>query len=205
MLHQYRREWQTAQAHAEALLALATEQGFAFYVVRGAFYRGTALVAQGLEEEGLAQMSQALAALRETGIELAMSFYLTHLAEAYGRVGQIDQGLHLLAEAQMLVDKTGEHYHEAELLRLRGELLLRQATLDVQAAEACFFQALAIARKQEAKSLELRAAMRVSQLWHRQGKRTEARQILAATYGWFTEGFDTADLQEAKGLLDQYT
>jgi predicted ATPase/DNA-binding winged helix-turn-helix (wHTH) protein len=205
MLHQYRREWQTAQAHAEALLAWATEQGFAFYVVRGAFYRGTALVAQGLEEEGLAQMSQALAALRETGVELAMSFYLTHLAEAYGRVGQIGQGLHLLAEAQMLVDKTGEHYHEAELLRLRGELLLRQAAPDVQAAEACFLQALAIARQQEAKSLELRAVMRVSQLWHHQGKRTEARQILAAIYGWFTEGFDTADLQEAKGLLDQYT
>lgn len=204
ILHQSRREWQTAQAHAEALLALATEQGFAFYVTRGAFYRGTALAAQGLGEAGLAQMCQALATLREAGIELAMSFYLTHLAEAYGRVGQIGQGLHLLAEARALVDKTGERYHTAELYRLHGELLLLQPVPDVQTAEACFLHALATARRQGAKSLELRAAMRVSRLWHGQGKRAEARQLLAEIYNWFTEGFDTADLQEAKGLLDQY-
>jgi predicted ATPase len=103
------------------------------------------------------------------------------------------------------VDKTGERYHEAELYRLHGELLLRQAVPDIQAAEACFLHALAIARRQGAKSLELRAVMRVSRLWQSQDKRAEARQLLAATYDWFVEGFDTADLQEAKGLLDQYT
>jgi predicted ATPase len=203
-LHQHRREWPTAQAHAEALLALATEQGFAFYVARAAFYRGTALAAQGLGEEGLAQMCQGLAALRDMGLDLAMSFYLTQLAEAYGRVGQIDQGLHLLAEAQAMVDKTGERYHEAELHRLHGELLLQQAVPDMQAAEASFLHALAIARQQGARSLELRAGVGVSRLWERQGKRETARRILAAVYGWFTEGFDTADLQEAKGLLEQF-
>jgi predicted ATPase/DNA-binding winged helix-turn-helix (wHTH) protein len=201
MLHQHRREWHTAQEHAEALLALATEQGFAFYVARAAFYRGTALAAQGRGEEGLTQMCQGLAALRDTGIDLAMSFYLTQLAEAYGRVGQIEQGLHLLAEARAMVDKTAERYHEAELHRLHGELLRRQAVPDMQMAEACFLHALAIARRQEAKSLELRAVMSLSRLWERQGKGEEARQILAEIYGWFTEGFDTADLQEARELL----
>jgi predicted ATPase len=205
LLHQHRREWHTAQGHAEALLALATEQGFAFYVARAAFYRGTALAAQGLGEEGLTQMCQGLVALRRTGIDLAMSFYLTQLAEAYGKIGQIERGLHLLAEAQAMVDKTAERYHEAELHRLHGELLLRQAVPDVPAAEADFLQARAIARQQGAKSLELRAVMRLSQLWQSQGKRAEARQILADLYGWFTEGFGTADLQEAKGLLDQFT
>ena len=205
VLHQYRREWHTAQTHAEALLALATEQGFAFYVARAAFYRGTALAAQGLGEEGLAQMCQGLAALRDMGIDLAMSFYLIQLSEAYGRVGQIERGLDLLAEARAMVDKTGERYHEAELHRLHGELLLRQAVPDVPAAEADFLHALAIARQQGAKSLELRAVMRLSRLWQSQGKRAEARQILADLYGWFTEGFDTADLQEAKELLDQFT
>jgi predicted ATPase len=164
-------------------------------VARAAFYRGTALAAQGLGEEGLAQMCQGLAALRDMGIDLAMSFYLT----------QLEQGLHLLAEAQAMVDRTGERYHETELHRLHGELLLRQAVPDLQAAEACFLHALAIARRQGAKSLELRAVMSVSRLWQRQGKREEARQLLAEMYGWFTEGFDTADLQEAKELLKQFT
>src|SRR5262249_16047127 len=150
ILHQYRREWHIAKAHAEAMLALATEQGFAFYVARAAFYRGTALAAQGLGEEGLAQVRQGLARLRGMGTALGMSFYLSVLGEAYGTVGQIEQGVHLLAEAQAMVDKTGERYHEAELYRLRGELLLRQAGPDMPAAAACFLHALAIARQQGA-------------------------------------------------------
>jgi predicted ATPase len=141
--------------------------------------------------------------LRDMGIDLAMSFYLTQLAEVYGRVGQIEQGLHLLAEARAMVDKTGERYHEVELHRLHGELLLRQAVPDMQMAEACFLHALAIARRQEAKSLELRAVMSLSRLWERRGKGEEAQQILAEIYGWFTEGFDTADLQEARELLER--
>ena len=125
------------------------------------------------------------------------------LAEAYGGIGQAEEGLRLLAEALAWVDTTGERYCEAEVYRIKGELLLQQAVSDVPQAEACFQQALAVARRQQAKSWELRAAMSLSRLWQRQGKRAAARELLAPIYGWFTEGFDTADLQEAKTLLEE--
>ena len=123
------------------------------------------------------------------------------LAEAYGEVGQTEAGLTVLAEALAVVDNTGERYWEAELYRLKGELLLRRAS-PTEEVEAWFQQALDVARHQQAKSLELRAAMSLSRLWQQQGKRAEARELLAPIYGWFTEGFDTADLQEAKALLE---
>ena len=201
-LHARRREWQTAQAHAEALLALATEHGFARYVGLGAFFRGWALAAQGQGAEGIAQMRQSLDAWRATGTALGIPEVLARLAEAYGQVGQVDEGLHLLAEALAMVDTTGGR-HRAEWHRLHGELLLRQAVPKEPAAEACFQQALDVARHQQAKSYELRAAMSLSRLWQRQGKRDAARELLAPIYGWFTEGFDTADLQEAKTLLTE--
>jgi predicted ATPase len=127
-------------------------------------------------------------------------YYLALLAEAYGQVGQAEEGLHLIVEALTVVDKNGERWWEAELHRLKGELLL-QTVSDEPQVEACFLQALDVSRRQQAKSLELRAAMSLSRLWQRQGKRDEARELLAPVYGWFTEGFDTADLQEAKALL----
>ena len=117
-------------------------------------------------------------------------------------MGQVDEGLHLVTEALAVVDTTGERYYEAELHRLHGELLLRQALLEAQAAEACFQQALEVARRQQAKSWELRAATSLSRLWQQQGKKAKACALLAPIYGWFTEGFDTVDLQEAKALLD---
>jgi predicted ATPase len=109
----------------------------------------------------------------------------------------------VVTEALTAVHKTGERQHEAELLRLKGELLLKQDVLATQGAESCFRQALDIARRQQAKSLELRAAVGLSRQWQRQGKRDDARELLAPVYGWFTEGFDTADLQEAKALLEE--
>jgi predicted ATPase len=127
------------------------------------------------------------------------------LAEAHGKAGQAEAGLTLLAEALAQAQRKGESWRDAELHRLRGELLLhaeggvRHAALT---AEECFQQALTIARRQQAKALELRAAMRLSQLWQQQGKRDAAREVLAEVYGWFTEGFDTADLQEARALLE---
>ena len=144
------------------------------------------------------------------------------LAEAYGNIGQIEAGLSMLTEAMVFADAHGDRFWEAELYRLRGELLLQQTTgrkpadqappeLSTpaeaeqpvsSAAETCLQQALAIARRQQAKSLELRAAMSLARLWQQQGKRAAARELLAPIYGWFTEGFDTADLQEAKALLD---
>ena len=119
--------------------------------------------------------------------------------------GQAEEGLGLLREALVVVEKSGAHHWEAELYRLQGDLLLHQTVPDAQQAEACFCQALATARRQQAKSLELRAAMSLARLWQQQGKRAAACQMLAAVYGWFTEGFDTADLQEARALLDALT
>jgi predicted ATPase len=201
-LYFHRREWQIAQAHAEAVLALATEHGFMLYAAVGAFFRGLALAAQGQSAEGIAQMRQGLASVQATGTAVDIPLYLTQLAAAHGQVGQVEEGLHLLMEAMAVGDTTGGRYYEAELHRLHGELLLRQAVPDAPQAEACFQQALAVARCQQAKSWELRAAMSLSRLWQCQGKRQEARQLLAPIYGWFTEGFDTADLQDAKALLD---
>jgi predicted ATPase len=125
------------------------------------------------------------------------------LAEAHGTAGQAEEGLGLLREALVVVEKSGVQQWEAELYRLKGELLLQQTVVpDVQQAEACFHQALAIARRRQAKSLELRAAMSLARLWQRQGKRAEPYRMLVEVYGWFTEGFDAADLREAKALLD---
>jgi adenylate cyclase len=203
--HQFCREWQAVQERAEATITLSTDQGFAQWLAPGTIRRGWALAEQGQREEGMAQMRQGLAALQAINSQRARTYYLALLAEAYGRGNEVEEGLRVLAEALRVVDKTAERYWEAELYRLRGELLLnaecgvRNAALT---AEECFQQALDVARRQQARSLELRAAMSLARLWQRQGRRDEARQLLAEVYGWFTEGFATADLQEAKALLD---
>ena len=158
---------------------------------------------QGQAEDGMAQLSQGMAAYRATGAEIGWPLLLTLRAEVYGKAGQAGEGLTALAEALALVNKTSEHCYEAELHRLKGELLLQQDAGSGDEAETCFRQALDVAGCQQAKSLELRAAMSLARLWQRQGKRNEAHQLLADVYGWFTEGFDTADLQEAKALLEE--
>ena len=147
LIHRCRREWQTVQAHAETMLALATEHGFARHVALGTLFRGMALAAQGQSAEGLAQMRQGLATYRATGSAVGMPGHLAQLVEAYGQVSQVDEGMHLLTEALAMVDTTGERHTEAELHRLHGELLLRQAVPEAPAAEACFQEALAIARR----------------------------------------------------------
>jgi predicted ATPase len=227
-VHRLRREWPLAQERAEAALTLSTEQGFALWVARGTMLRGWALAAQGQGEAGIVHMHRGLAAYQATGAKRGQPAFLALLAEAYGNVGRIEAGLLVLAEALAIVRTTGECWGEAELYRLKGELLLLQATgrggpdkapidpsrvaeaevgatgrLPLRAeAEACFRQALTIARHQQAKSWELRAAMSLARLWQQQGKRTAAHDLLAPVYGWFTEGFDTADLQEARALLE---
>jgi predicted ATPase len=202
MLFQFRREEYMAQESAETAMALCTERGFAYYLAWGTIVQGWALVAQGRSAEGMAQMRHGLAAIRATGAELRQPYYLALLAGACGTVGQVENGLTMLAEARAQMHKTGECWTEAELYRLQGELLRQQSVVDVQQAETCFQQALDVARHQHAKSLELRAAMSLSRLWQRQGECEKARRLLAPIYGWFTEGFDTVDLQEAKALLD---
>jgi TOMM system kinase/cyclase fusion protein len=220
-LHQLRREVQATQELAEAEMLLSREHGFMFFLAEATCFRGWALAEQGQGEEGIAQIRQGLAAWRATGAEIKWTYYLTLLAEAYGKAGHVDKGLTVLAEALTILDKSGERRWEAELYRLYGELSLHIGEADtgragdkhilsdssmprvpVSSPQEAFQKAVDIARKQQARSLELRAAMSLSQLWQQQGRGAEARQLLGEIYGWFTEGFDTADLQEAKALLE---
>jgi class 3 adenylate cyclase/predicted ATPase len=197
VLHHWRREAPRTQAHAEAAMTIATDQGFPQQIVRAMLLRGWALAASGHGEEGIAQIQQGLAAYQATGSARERLYYMTLLAEASAQVGQTTEGL----EAVATLAKSEAHWWEAELYRLRGELLLRLLAPQGE-AEACFQQALTVARRQQAKSLELRAAMSLCRLWQQQGKRHEAHELLAPMYGWFTEGFDTADLQDAKALVE---
>jgi TOMM system kinase/cyclase fusion protein len=208
-LYQLRREWPLTHERAEAAIVLGVEQGFAQFVAGATIFRGCALAerepepgtGQGQVEEGMAQMQQGLAAWRATGAEVLRPYGLALLAKASAKLGQPEAGLTLLAEALAVTNDTGEHRWEAELHRLKGELLLARSAEHDTEPEACFRHALDIARRQQAKSWELRSAISLSRLWQRQGKQAEARQLLAPIYDWFTEGFDTADLQEARALL----
>jgi DNA-binding NtrC family response regulator/predicted ATPase len=201
VLHQLRREWPAAQERAEATIALAREQGFTLWLAMGTILHGWVLAVQDQPAQGMVQLRQGLAAYRATGTALAQSYLLALVAEAYLNGGRAEEGLRVIAEALAAVHDSGERCYEAELYRLQGELLLARPAEPHAEAEACFCQALAVARRQQAKSLELRAAMSLARLWQDQGKRDKAGQLLRDIYGWFTEGFDTADLQEAKTLL----
>jgi predicted ATPase len=200
LLHQYRREVGAARTHAETALELSHAQGFTQRLAVGMIHRGWALAMQGQGDEGIAEIRRGISAWQATGAEIALPYYLSMLTEALGKSGRTEEGLPVLTEALAWVDKHGERYYEAELYRLKGELL-RHA----EEAEVCFRQALAVACRQQAKSWELRAATSLARLWQQQGKRAEAHHLLAPIYGWFTEGFDTADLQEGKALLEALT
>jgi predicted ATPase len=227
VLHSLRREAQLAQVRAEAVIALARQQELPLMVARETFPRGWALAWQGQRAEGIAHMRQGMDAEGMIG-RVQRPYRLAMLAEIYGQIGQTAEALRLLAEALVLTHQYGRHFYAAEVHHLIGELLLMQDAggdsseglpLDLSMidghvseatgpsprpteAETCFHQALDIARQQQAKALELRAAMSLSRLWQQQGKRDEARELLAPVYGWFTEGFNIADLQEAKALLE---
>ena len=203
VFHVFRREGHCAQQHAEAAIVLAKEQGFPYWIAYSSILRGWTLAQQGQAREGIEQLHQGLTAWRATGAELARPYCLALLAEAYGMMGQPEIGLTALAEALTLVDKTGERHYEAEIYRLKGELLLQGSSEHSTEAETYFYHALEIARNQQAKSLELRTACSLARLWQQRGKRQEAHALLAPVYQWFTEGFDTADLQDAKALLDE--
>ncbi len=169
----------------------------------GTFTLGFTRAAQGQHEDGVAQMSQSMTAVFATGTDVSRPWLLAWLAEAYGEMGQADEGLRLLVEALSAVDKGGQHYYDSELYRLKGTLLLSQSSENAAEAESSCHKALDIARRQQAKSLELRAATSLARLWQSQDKRQDAYDLLAPVYGWFTEGFDTADLQDAKTLIDE--
>jgi predicted ATPase len=190
-----------AQRHAEEMVALSDEHGFPHWLAYGTFWRGEALTALGRAQEGLALITRALSMLRAAGTVLGTPWMFAVLAEAHRRLGHSVEGLNCLAEAAQLIDATGMRSDEAELYRVRGDLL--NANGDQAAAEESYHQALVVARRQSAKLFELRAATNLARLWRDQGKRTEARDLLAPIYGWFTEGFDTLVLKEAKALLDE--
>jgi len=186
---------------ADELLATSDEHDFAFWVSVGHIMRGWCLGAMGQPATGIPMVLEALGMHRAAGANLLLPFFLTTLAELYGMAGQPDEGLKRLAEAAEMIERTQERWPEAETHRLRGALLLSMN--DHAAAEQSYHQALAVARHQNAKLWELRAATSIARLWRDQGKSTEAHDLLAPVYGWFTEGFDTPVLQDAKALLDQ--
>jgi predicted ATPase len=186
---------------AEALHGLAVEQGLPHYLAGGSVLRGWALTRHGHVEEGLAHIRRGVAAWASSSIHWHIHA-LALLAEAYGKGGKPAEGLAVLAEALSAVEDSGMRFYQPELYRLQGEFLLARAPDNPADAESCFRRAIALARRQGAKSWELRAVLSLSRLYHRQGKKEVARPMLAENYGWFTEGFDTADLQEAKALLE---
>jgi predicted ATPase len=203
-LHQFRQEARAAHDRAAGSLALAAQQGFsALFVAWGTVPLGWALMRQGQWATGLAKLREGSAAALASGSEQWRPYYLALLAEAAGAAGQPEDGLRLLAEAQDVMTRTDERFYEAELSRLMGVLHLTRSPAARAEAESHMRHALNVARRQQAKSWELRAATSLSRLWQQQGKRAEAHELLAPIYGWFTEGFDTPDLQDAKALLDE--
>ncbi len=203
----HRGEAIAASKFADAMFHLAHEQGFQGFLAIATALRGVVLIGGGHAEEGITQLREGLD--HSVGVfENLRTQYLASLAAGYGLVGLVDEGLAVLAEAMALVESTGVCIYEAELNRLRGELTLKRpdagSNSKVQEqAETYFRQALKVARLQTAKSWELRATMSLARLLDKQGERDEARAMLAEIYGWFTEGFDTADLKDAKALLEE--
>jgi predicted ATPase len=218
-VHQFRKEPELIQDTAEASLGIATEHGFPFWSAFQTILLGWVLVNRGKVDEGITQMSCGMEAYWATGAELLRPYFIGVLAEAFARKGLIERGLDLLDEALQTVERTGERFYEAELYRQKGELLTRLLTRsdgeqpdsqDLSAKssrwseiEGCFLRAISIARQQQAKWFELRSTLNIARLWQRQGRIEEAHAMLAQTYGWFTEGFNTADLKDAKALLDE--
>jgi len=211
-LHQHCGEAQLARERTEASLAIGTEHGLPRFVVQGNLLAGRLLVEQGQVEEGIVQMRQAVAGHLARAVGRERPYFIALMAEAFARGGQVEEGLSILTKELAGAHKTGERFYEAELHRIKGELLLAQKGKsekakgkreEVSEAEGCFQKAIEVACSQSAKSLELRAVTSLSRLWQKQGRKNEARQKLAEIYGWFTEGFDTADLKEAKTILEE--
>lgn len=201
-LYHHCHETLEVHACARTLLLLATAQSFPLYVGYGTYWHGWAYTMQGEREAGLMHMRQGLTAILATGQMLARPLCLVLLAEATMQAGQIEEGLHQVAESLAAFEQSGRGDLLAEAHRLQGEGLLRQIVPAMAQAETCFQQALAVARRQQARSWELRAAMSLARLWRQQGKRAEAYALLEPIYSWFTEGFDTADLRNARVLLE---
>jgi predicted ATPase len=189
----------------EAAMAVATEKGFSYWQNHGLILQGWLLSLEGRPDEAVPRIRQGLAGFLAMGAELTRTWQLGLLATTCGTLGRADEGLGVMDEAFALVAKNGERMYEPELHRLRGELLLRCARNKQAEAELCFQRALTIARQQEARWWELRAATSLGRLWRVQGRRAHAHEIVGSLYSWFTEGFDTPDLRDARDLLTEST
>jgi predicted ATPase len=208
LFHLLRRDVGALEERGKEVAKLGEEKGFLFIVGVGRFKLGWVAARQGRVEEGLAKLHQALELYRATGVRFTLTDLLGSLAEAYGMAGEIEKGLEFMSQALAEVERGGERYYEAELYRLKGELLLRETEgngriLLEKEAEACFQQSLAVARRQMAKSFELRTALSLGRLLKKQGRGSEAKKLLEEIYGWFTEGFNAPDLKEAKLLIEE--
>jgi predicted ATPase len=202
VVSQFRRDVAAVYEHAVAAVALSTELGFPLWGALGTSLYGWALAMQGQGEAGMTQVRQGGAAWRATSATMLVPYLCTVLAVS-AHLGHPEDGLQALTEAHTLMEQHEERFWEAEVCRLQGVFLLQQPWTPLEEAETWLQRALDVAHRQEAKSLELRAAISLSRLWQQQGKRAEACALLAPIYGWFTEGFDTADLQDAKALLSE--
>jgi len=193
----------TANAQTDEVIALADEKGAAQWKAAGMLTRGWVFAVTGKASDAVPIITSGLTAYRSTGATLWMPAFLSYLASAHAELRQFDEAWRCTTEARATVETTEERRWEAEVNRIAGEIALKSTEPDTVKAEAHFERALAVARQQQAKSWELRAAMSLARLWRDQGKMQQARELLAPVYGWFTEGFDTRDLKEAKQLLEE--
>jgi predicted ATPase len=196
-------DYAAASAQADELFALADEKGALFWKYAGMVNKGYVLAMTGETSDAIQMFTSGIAGDRSTGSRIWVPLYSSYLARAHAELGQYEQARHGVSEAMAAVETTKERWCEGEINRIAGEIALMLPEADAKQAEAYFERALAIARAQQAKSWELRAAMSMARLWRDQGKRQQAHDLLVPVYGWFTEGFDTLDLKEAKALLEQ--
>jgi len=197
------RDMQATEKHAKEAIQLSNEEGFPLWLSIATMFYGQFEFEMEDKEKGVQQFQKGFELFKAVGSELNLTFIYGMLAEIYRGFGQVEKGLDQIDQGLTQVEKNGEHWYEAELYRLKGELLLNLPNDNMADAEECFQKSLEIARLQHAKFWELRTAMSLSRLWQRQGKKQEGRQILSNIYSWFTEGFDTKDLQDAKALLQE--
>jgi predicted ATPase len=199
------RSYDEASARIDELLALADEKGAQLRKAEGMNLKGSLLASIGKSSDAVQMLTSGITAWRSTGATLWMPLFLTYLTRAYAELGQFDDAWRSITDAMTAVETNKERLWEAEVYRIAGEIAVKSPEPDTAKAEAYFERALAVARQQQAKSWELRAAMSMARLWRDQGKLDKARDLLAPVYGWFTEGFDTLDLKVAKALLDIVT
>jgi predicted ATPase len=194
-------KYAAANQQSDEVVRLADEKGAALWKALGTMEKGCVLALSGKPSEAIELIASGITTYRSTGSRVYLPFFLSHLSWAHAELGQFDDAWHCISEAETAAETTKERWYEAEINRIKGEIALKLPQLDCSQAQAYFERGLALSRAQQAKSWELRAAMSLARLWRDQRKHQLARELLAPVFSWFTEGFDTRDLKEAKALL----